>query len=307
MASTDLSSPRQDVRSAPEAVDLRFTEAEIEEEVERIVAFLREQIPTTIRRVGLEFDLHRAVVGISGGVDSALVAHLSVEALGAENVHGILMPNEVTDEAETSDAERVAENLGIEYDVVEIEGMIQAVLDGVQQTSTAGERRKQMEPLLADVASVRLRTLVQHLSRVDAGGMVVGTSNRSEWLTGHFDKYGDAAVDCQPILHLYKAQVYQLARHEGVADSILERPANPGFRAMGSDEENLGIEYETLDAVLALHVDGGLSAGRTAEVLDVDRELVEEVVQHYEDSWDLRAWPPAPQAPTERPETPEEF
>lgn len=307
MTSTNLASSQPQVRSAPEAVDLRFTETELEEEVDRIVAFLRDQLPTTMRRVGIELELDRAVVGISGGVDSALVAYLAVEALGAENVHGILMPNEVTDEAETSDAERVAKNLGIPHDVVEIQRMVEAVVDGVGQTSTADERGEEFEPLLPDVASVRLRTLVQHLSRIDTGGLVVGTANRSEWLTGHFDKYGDAAVDCQPIMHLYKGQVYQLAEHLGVPDSVLERPANPGFRAMGSDEENLGIDFETLDAVLALHVDGGLSAGRTAEVLDVDREVIDEVRQHYEDSWDLRSWPPAPTPPTERPEVPEEF
>lgn len=301
MSSEDAVIVDQEVRSAPDPVDLRFSKRELEEEVDRILEFLREEIPRDLFRVGVEMELDTAVVGISGGVDSAVVAHLAAEALGPENVHGFLLPNEVTDEDEMSDAERVAENLGVDYDVVEIGPMVEAVLDGVETTALDARRGAEFEPLLPGVASLRLRSLVQHAARIGAGGVVVGTSNRSEWLTGHFDPHGDAAVDIQPIQHLYKGQVHQLAEYLGVPASIRERPPNPGLRALGTDEENLGVDYATLDAVLALHIDGGLPAGRTAEVLEVSRDVVDQVQKLYRESREQREGAPALEPPTARP------
>lgn len=301
MASQQLPEGDRPIRSAPDPVDLRFTKHELEDEAERIKDFLRDHIPRTLWRIGVEMELDTAVVGISGGVDSALVAHLAADALGPENVHGLLLPNEVTDPEAVSDAERVAEDLGIAYDVVEIGPIVDAVLGGADATSLAAERPDEFDALLPDVTSVRLRSLLEHVARIGAGGVVVGTSVRSEWLTGHFDPHGDAAVDLQPILHLYKTQVHQLARFVGVPDSIVERPPDPDFRALGTDEENYGVDYETLDAVLALHVDGGLSAGRTADVLGVDRSVVETVRKFHDESREQRSGPPSLEPPTERP------
>jgi len=124
---------------------------------------------------------------------------------------------------------------------------------------------------------------------------VLGTGNRSEALTGYYTKYGDQAVDCNPIGNLYKTQVRQLARELGVPEDIVTKPPTAGLWAGQTDEGELGIDYPTLDSVLALHVDGPLSAAATVRELDVDREAVAHVRGLYERSAHKRAMPPSPE------------
>ncbi len=188
--------------------------------------------------------------------------------LGTENIYGLVMPSEVSDDKTISDAERTADELGIDYNIVEIEPLVDAITDVAPDRNDAtgdDDLREMIESLQRTVTSVRTRTLLEQLSAMTTSGVLVGTSNRSEWLTGHFDKHGDAAVDCQPILHLYKQQVRQLADYVDVPDRIVERKASPDVDGLGTDEENLGIDYDTADSILALAVNGPVSSGRTAE------------------------------------------
>ncbi|WP_423746220.1 NAD(+) synthase (plasmid) [Haladaptatus sp. SPP-AMP-3] len=269
------------VRTADEPLDVRFTDAELDAERERILSVIEEHVAGEVERMDVSRELDTAVVGLSGGVDSTLVAYLAVEALGTENVYGIVMPSEASGDETMSDAERVASDLGIDYDVVEIQPIVDTITDALPDH---GERDDPVGRFQRDLTALRTRTLLEYLNVMEMNGVVVGTSNRSEWLTGHFDKYGDAAVDCQPILHLYKGQVRQLSRYVGVPDRIVERKASPEIGAAGTDEENLGADYETIDSVLALTVDGPVSPGRTAELLGVAAETVERIVSLYEQS-----------------------
>lgn len=278
------------VRTADEPLDLRFTDAELEAERERILSFIEEHVTGEVERMDVSRELDTAVVGLSGGIDSTLVASLAVEALGTENVYGIVMPSEASGDETMSDAERVASDLGIDYDVVEIQPIVDAITDALPDH---GETDDPVGRFQRDLTALRTRTLLEYLNAMEMNGVVVGTSNRSEWLTGHFDKYGDAAVDCQPILHLYKGQVRQLSRRVGVPDRIVERKASPEIGAAGTDEENLGADYETIDSVLALTVDGPVSPGRTAELLGVAAETVERIVSLYEQSDMERTFPPS--------------
>ena len=287
----------QTVRTADEPLDVRFTEAELEVEHERIVSFIEEHVNRDEERMSVTRELDTAVVGLSGGIDSTLVAYLAVEALGTENVYGVVMPSEVSSDETMSDAERVADDLGIDYDVVEIGPIVDAITDALPDHGETDDRIGRFQ---RDITAVRTRTLVEYLNGMEMSGVVVGTSNRSEWLTGHFDKYGDAAVDCQPILHLYKRQVRQLSAHVGVPDRIVERKASPEIGAAGTDEENLGASYDTIDSVLALTIDGPVSPGRTAELVGIEEETVESIITLYEQSEIERRFAPALDAPVDR-------
>ncbi|MFD1632727.1 NAD+ synthase [Haloplanus ruber] len=270
--------------SAP--LDLRLSEAELADAREHIVSFVRQ----TVDHAGAD----GAVLGLSGGIDSTLTAHLAVEALGADAVHGLVMPSEVNAADNMSDAERIARDLDIEYDVIDIEPIFDAFVSAFPG-ETDGDRLE-TDPLrtAAGNVRVRIRAVLDYFVANAENRVVLGTGNRSEALTGYFTKYGDGAVDCHPIGNLYKQQVRQLAAHVGVDDDLVTKTPSAEMWLGQTDEAEMGLDYDTLDAILALHVDGPLSEAATVRALDVTAEQIDRVVDLYETSAHKRAMPPSP-------------
>ncbi|MFB6126741.1 MAG: NAD+ synthase [Halolamina sp.] len=280
MSDSDRPAPWVLHEDAP--LDLRYDAAELETVRDDIVDFIAE----TVDAAGAD----GAVLGLSGGIDSTLTANLAVDALGTDGLHGLVMPSEVNRETNMSDAERVATDLGIEYDVVEIGDVVDDIvgkLPGAADDQTA-------------VGNVRVRTraVLNYFLANAENRVVLGTGNRSEALSGYYTKYGDQAVDCNPIGNLYKQQVRQLAAFLGVDDDLVMKEPSAGMWEGQTDAEEMGLEYDRLDAVLALHVAGDLSAAATVAALDgVARDDVARVDELYAASAHKRAMPPAPEEP----------
>jgi len=264
---------------ANDPIDLTFSEAELDAHRDHITSFIEAQVDAA--------GVDTVVLGLSGGIDSTLVSHLAVEALGRDAVHGLVMPSEVNRADNMSDAERVANDLlGIEYDVIEINPLVDAFLDAVPDTEG--------DQLAVGNLRVRCRAVLNYLVANHEGALVLGTGNRSEALVGYYTKYGDGAVDCHPIAALYKQQVRQLAKHVGVPDDLAEKTASAEMWAGQTDADEMGMDYDTLDSVLALHIDGGVPAAATADQLGVPLDVVETVREMYETSAHKRATPPGP-------------
>ena len=259
-------------------VDLRFSESELASRRDRIVSFLEAQVDAAGAK--------GAVLGLSGGIDSSTVAHLAVEALGAKHVHGLVMPGVVSDDDNMSDAEWVAQDLGIPHDVVPIDGVVEAITSAYPDASD--------DRVAVGNARARTRAVLSYLVANHEDRLVLGTGNRSEALVGYYTKYGDGAVDCHPIGNCYKVQVRQLARDLGVPQDVVEKPPTAGLWEGQTDEAELGISYDVLDPILALCVDGPLSPEATARELDVDVETVEDVLERYHASSHKRSVPPTP-------------
>ena len=259
-------------------IDLRFSEAELDRHRDHITDFIRDRVDAA----GAE----GAVLGLSGGIDSTLTAYLAVDALGAENVHGLVLPATVSSGENMSDAERVAQDLEISYDVIEIEPIVDSLLAAYPDAE--GDREA------VGNARARVRAVLNYLVANHEARLVLGTGNRSEAAVGYFTKYGDGAVDCHPIGNLYKAQVRQLARHVGVPEDLAAKPATAELWEDQTDEDEMGMDYETLDSILVTHIDGPLSADVAARELGVEVETVEKVRQMYEQSMHKRRVPPSP-------------
>ncbi|MFC7082266.1 NAD+ synthase [Halorussus caseinilyticus] len=260
-------------------IDLRLSESELEAHREHLVQFIRD----TAADAGTE----QAVLGLSGGIDSTLTAYLAVEALGEENLHGLVMPGAVSREENMTDAEWVAQELEIPYDVFEINPIVDKLLDAYSEAED--------DQLAVGNARARTRAVLNYLVANHEGALVLGTGNRSEALVGYFTKYGDGAVDCHPVGNLYKQQVRQLAAHLGVPDELVEKQPTAGLWAGQTDEEEMGIDYDTLDAILALHIDGPLSVSATARQVDgVTEEEVRRVSEMHARSEHKRRVPPSP-------------
>jgi len=269
----------EDVVRASEPLDLSLSTAECEAHREHITGFIADTLDVA--------GVAEGVIGLSGGIDSTLTAHLAVEALGSEHVYGLMMPSEVTDPENTSDGERVADDLlGIEYEVIEVAPIVDKFVEAYPDAE--GDR------VAVGNLRVRARGVLNYLAANHQDALVLGTGNRSEALVGYFTKYGDGAVDCHPIGNLYKGQVRDLARHVGVPEDLIEKPASAEMWVGQTDEGELGLEYPTLDSILALHIEGDLSPSATASALGVPEAAVERVRGLYERSEHKRAVPPAP-------------
>ncbi len=272
---TDPKAPLQQT-----GVELLFSRAELEARREHIVEF----IVNMVEDAGAD----GAVIGLSGGIDSTTTAHLACEALGADAVHGLLLPSSVNPDDDETDAERVATALGIEYGTIEIEPIVDAFVDATPGR-TAADRTA-----LGNVR-VRTRAVLNYFVANAENRLVLGTGNRSEASTGYFTKYGDQAVDCNPIGNLYKCQVRQLARELDVPEDLVTRTPTAAMWEGQTDEAEMGLDYDDLDAILALHVDGPLSKHATMETLGVPEKSIDRVVELYEESAHKRSMPPAPE------------
>ncbi|SFC65795.1 NAD+ synthase [Halobiforma haloterrestris] len=261
-------------------IDIRFSESELNRRRDHITAFIADRVDAA--------GADGAVLGLSGGIDSTLTAYLAVEALGPENVHGLVLPARVSGDENMSDAERVATDLEISHDVIEIEPIVDSLLSAYPDAEG--------DHVAVGNSRARVRAVLNYLVANHENRLVLGTGNRSEAAVGYFTKYGDGAVDCHPIGNLYKAQVRQLARHVGVPEDLAAKTPTAELWADQTDEEELGISYDTLDSILVTHVDGPLSVAATARELEVDRETVEQVREMYERSEHKRSVPPAPES-----------
>lgn len=205
---------------------------------ERILTgFIRDQI----HKAGLS----RAVLGLSGGIDSALSAYLSARALGPENVLVVRMPYKSSAADSLTHAEEVIDDLGLPTLTVEITDMVDPLIARFPDMS-----RNRKGNIMA-----RTRMIVLYDQSADWGGLVMGTSNKTEFLLGYSTIYGDSGVAMQPIADLYKYQVRQLARHLGVPASIVNKPPSADLWEGQTDEDELGFTYDAVDQVLFLLVD----------------------------------------------------
>jgi NAD+ synthase len=271
-----------------EPIDLRFSEDELQSWVDHLKQFIQEQVEA----MGFE----GAIIALSGGIDSTTIAHLSVEALGADNVHGVLLPKEVNEEANMSDAEQVAQDLGISYDVLAIDSIVDEILDTYGASDDGdSDSEGRWEGRAVGNTSARVRMTLNYLVASYENKLVVGTGNRAELATGYVTKYGDGGVDCNPLGHLYKQHVRQVAASLGVDESIVQKTPTGGMVDYDTDEEEFGVDYDTLDAILALHVDGGVPAGATARLTDTSLDEVEYIVEMHEQSEHKRTPPTVPE------------
>jgi len=246
--------------------------------MDEVVSFVSEKVE--------EAGAEGVVVGLSGGIDSATSSAVAVEALGAENVYGLVLPSGSNDDENMRDAEDHANDFGIEYDVVDIQPVVESFLDGYPGSVGSREATGNLR--------ARVRMCYNYLVANEENRLVLGTGNRSEILLGYYTKYGDGGVDILPLGGLYKTEVRELARLLGVDEDIIEKPPTAGLWEGQTDEDEIGATYDEADAVLREYVDEGATVEETAEATGVDTATVEELVSMYRNSEHKRETPPYP-------------
>jgi NAD+ synthase len=215
-----------------------------------------------LRQAGFE----RTVLGLSGGIDSALVAFLIAEAIGADKLLSVLMPYRTSSPASQADAEEVVRRLGCASKLVDITPMVDGYFGPESEASSV--RRGNF------MARQRMAVLYDH--SVTWGGLVVGTGNKTESLIGYTTLFGDSACAFNPIGDLYKSQVRQLAAAVGVPEAIIRKAPSADLWPGQTDESEADISYPLLDRLLFSRIDKRRSIEEVV-ALGFDRALVERV------------------------------
>ena len=201
---------------------------------EWLVTFLRDEL--VVRR-----GIPRAVIGLSGGVDSAVTAFLCARALGPENVYAIRMPYKTSHPSSLSDAQLVVDALDLPCRTIDISPAV----DGYLQFEPDADPRRRGNVM------ARMRMLALFDQSAKLGALPIGTGNKTERLLGYFTWHADDTPPVNPIGDLFKSQVWELARYLGVPKRLVEKAPTADLQADQSDEADLGISYARADAILA--------------------------------------------------------
>jgi NAD+ synthase len=237
-----------------------------------LVGFIRNEV----QKVAFE----RVVLGLSGGVDSSLVATLAAEALGPKNVLALIMPYKTSDPKSRSDALQVVQQLGIQHREIDISPQIDAYFERFPE---ADQKRRGNK-----LARERMTILYDH--SFAWRGLVIGTSNKTELLLGYGTIYGDMASAINPIGDLYKTQVWQLADAVGVPTAIVQKAPSADLWAGQSDETELGFQYRMIDQLLYYLVDHRYTVGELKR-LGFEDAFVNDILRRVRDNQYKRRLP----------------
>lgn len=219
-----------------------------------------------------ETGAERFVLGLSGGIDSAVVAGLCARAAGPERVLGVMMPS-ASNPDDHACAREVAETFGLKSTTIDLTSLAENFYASVPGASMiysevlaeeSGSGAQGRSQLARANVRPRLRMITLYYLANLSRGIVVGTGNKTELMIGYFTKYGDGGVDILPLTDLYKYEVKAIARAIGVPESVITRPPSAGLWAGQTDEQEIGLTYEELDSTLS-----AIEAGDTSS-LDQD-------------------------------------
>lgn len=252
-----------------------ITNKNYQEITENIQSFLTKQLQAASSE-GLIF-------GLSGGIDSAVVAYLCQREMKSK-VTALIMPDtKISPKSETEDALKMIDKLGIDYKLIDISLIV-------------NEYSKYLEPNEKAKGNLRarIRANILYYYANSKNYLVVGTSDKSEYLLGYFTKFGDSSADIQPIISLYKLQVRKLAEFLGVPDSIIAKKSGPHLLKDHFAEDEIGVAYEEIDPILYCLIDKKLTIQETSTKTEIPIQTVEKIHSLYKISEHKRITAPKP-------------
>ena len=230
-----------------------------------------ESITDCVRSYVKKAGANGIVLGLSGGIDSSVVATLAREAVGEKSVTALIMPEKEVPKETVEDAISIAEMLGINYYVINITGLVEETLKLFGSSYATADKKAKGN------VKARQRMVLLYYYANTHNMLVAATSDRSEFLLGYFTKWGDASGDIYPILSLYKTQVRELGRHLGLPEKILNKPSSPQLWPGQTAEAELGLSYSVLDQILYLLIDKQEPIDSVCRKLKLQEELVKSV------------------------------
>ena len=220
------------------------------------------------------------IFGLSGGIDSAVIAYLCHNAIKEKTLALIMPDSKISPESETSDAIKIIDTLGMDYKLLDI-------------NSIHKEFSKVLEPEDRALGNLRARirmNIVYYYANLK-NLVALGSSDKTEFNIGYFTKFGDGAADVLPIVSLYKTQVRELARHLGIDEKIITKKSSPHLWPNHEAEHEIGVDYEQIDVILYCLIDEKLSLEDTIKESQIDKQIVEKIYNMHKNSEHTRINP----------------
>ncbi|HSB82864.1 MAG TPA: NAD+ synthase [Nitrosarchaeum sp.] len=213
------------------------------------------------------------IFGLSGGIDSAVIAAICAKSLKEKSLALVMPDSKITPRTDTEDALNFVDKLGLDYKLIDI-------------SLVHSEYSKYLEPNTLALGNLRarIRSNILYYYANSKNLLVLGSSDRSEYLIGYFTKFGDGASDLLPIVSLYKTQIRDLAKSLGVPPSIVSKKSSPSLWPGHIAEDEIGLSYEEIDLILYCLTDKNLSLQETASLAEVDPLLVDKIHKLYKKS-----------------------
>ncbi|MEI4829435.1 NAD(+) synthase [Bacillus sp. FJAT-53711] len=244
----------------------------MEQKIEKLVEWLQTKVK--------EANVKGLIVGISGGIDSAVVTHLIKRACPNDSL-GVIMPCK-SNPKDQEDALKVVESSGIDHYIVDLTETHKTLFGAVEEQLKSNGKWDEERATLGDANTrARLRMTTLYAVANNFGYLVVGTDNAAEWHTGYFTKYGDGGVDLVPLVHFTKGEVREMAKALGVPDEVIHKAPSAGLWEGQTDENEMGTTYNTIDKYL-----------KGEEVPEKDRLIIERLHARSEHKRHLAAAPP---------------
>ena len=213
-----------------------------------------------------KFHAEGLILGLSGGIDSAVLAYLCKRQLKEKTIAIIMPDTSITPSSETEDALKMISLTGIEYKLIDIKPIV-------------NEYSMYLEPnnLAKGNLRARIRTNILYYYANAKNYLVLGSSDKSEYMIGYFTKFGDGASDITPIISLYKLQVRELAKYLGVPENVISKKSSPHLWKEHEAEDELGATYEEIDSILYCLYEKKLSSEETAKITQINKSVIDKI------------------------------
>ena len=253
-------------------------EIDLEKTNDSIVKFIKSKV-TQANSNGI-------AIGLSGGIDSTLVAYLACQAVGKDRVFGIIMPSTTTPTEDKIHGIQIAEHLGIDYKEIAIDSILNEYLSVTQLDN---------DNLAIGNLKARIRMSVLYYYANFKNYLVIGTGNKSEILIGYFTKHGDGACDMEPIGDLYIREVFKLSEYLDISSEILNKPPRAGLWENQTDEDEIGMSYNLLDEILYLYTEKEMTNTEISQKLEISVDDVDMIIAKIKRSEHKSKVPEIPQ------------